>query len=480
MRINHNMSAIRANMHLSISSDRLSKSSEKLASGYKINHAFDDPAGLAISNKMRLQIKSLKKATENTGNGISVMQIADGALEEVTSMIQRMNELSVKAANGTNSNNDRQNIQDEVSQLMSEIDRIAETTDYNTMKVLNGDLDRRCITDTDGVSMQNVGMGVEAGKYQIKIASGTDLNYLDKENVSLVDNDATASKFTDVTPKPVITVEGTNTNFKEESTNSKSATNPDASRTYEATGERKFVKGRMLDDPRVVVTGKDGFSMEFRLDLDEIYKKNKDNIEFKYEYFDGTDTYTKTVPAGGGTPTYEKNGATFANTESNYDDIKAKLDASEPASAKYTGAEITVTGTVLDAGYATLQLGANTGEDMDVYIPKISTETLGIEDLDVTTENDATEAIRKVSTALANVSSFRSRLGAYQNRLESTLRNSNTTVENMTQSLSRVMDTDMAEEMTEYTQLQVLEQAGTSVLAEANQRPETILSILQS
>jgi flagellin len=462
-------------MHLSISSDRLSKSSEKLASGYKINHAFDDPAGLAISNKMRLQIKSLKKATENTGNGISVMQIADGALEEVTSMIQRMNELSVKAANGTNSNNDRQNIQDEVSQLMSEIDRIAETTDYNTMKVLNGDLDRRCITDTDGVSMQNVGMGVEAGKYQIKIASGTDLNYLDKENVSLVDNDATASKFTDVTPKPVITVEGTNTNFKEESTNSKSATNPDASRTYEATGERKFVKGRMLDDPRVVVTGKDGFSMEFRLDLDELYKKNKDNITFKYEYFDGTDTYTKTV-VNGGTATYtDKAGNAITDA-----DIKAKLDASEPASAKYTGADITVTGTVLDAGYATLQLGANTGEDMDVYIPKISTETLGIEDLDVTTENDATEAVRKVSTALANVSSFRSRLGAYQNRLESTLRNSNTTVENMTQSLSRVMDTDMAEEMTEYTQLQVLEQAGTSVLAEANQRPETILSILQS
>ena len=475
MRINHNMSAIRANMHLSISSDRLSKSSEKLASGYKINHAFDDPAGLAISNKMRLQIKSLKKATENTGNGISVMQIADGALEEVTSMIQRMNELSVKAANGTNSNNDRQNIQDEVSQLMSEIDRIAETTDYNTMKILNGDLDRRCITDTDGVSMQNVGMGVEAGKYQIKIKGGTDLNYLDKAQVELVTDDATKSKFADVSPKPVITVEGTNTNFKEESTNSQSATDPNASRTYEATGERKFVKGRMLDDPRVVVTGKDGFSMEFRLDLDELYKKNKNNITFKYEYFDGTNTYTKTVK-NGGTPTYtDKDNNTITDK-----DIIAKLDASEPASAKYTGAEITVTGTVLDAGYATLQLGANTGEDMDVYIPKISTETLGIEDLDVTTENDATEAIRKVSTALANVSSFRSRLGAYQNRLESTLRNSNTTVENMTQSLSRVMDTDMAEEMTEYTQLQVLEQAGTSVLAEANQRPETILSILQS
>ncbi|MDY6324238.1 MAG: flagellin [Catonella sp.] len=475
MRINHNMSAIRANMHLSISSDRLSKSSEKLASGYKINHAFDDPAGLAISNKMRLQIKSLKKATENTGNGISVMQIADGALEEVTSMIQRMNELSVKAANGTNSNNDRQNIQDEVSQLMSEIDRIAETTDYNTMKILNGDLDRRCITNTDGITMQNVGMGVEDGKYQIKIASGTDLNYLDKSNVSLVDTDATVSKFTDVTPKPVITVEGTNTNFKEESTTSETANDSDTSRTYEATGDRKFVKGRMLDDPRVVVTGKDGFSMEFRLDLDELYKKNKDNITFKYEYFDGTDTYTKTV-VNGGTATYtDKAGNAITDA-----DIKAKLDASEPASAKYTGADITVTGTVLDAGYATLQLGANTGEDMDVYIPKISTETLGIEDLDVTTENDATEAVRKVSTALANVSSFRSRLGAYQNRLESTLRNSNTTVENMTQSLSRVMDTDMAEEMTEYTQLQVLEQAGTSVLAEANQRPETILSILQS
>lgn len=167
MKINNNISAVISNKHLLRNEGYLSISMEKLSSGYKINHSGDDPSGMAISSKMRAQIRGLNQASENASDGTSVLETADGALNEVTSMIQRMRELSVQSANGTNSDSDRKSIQDEITQLTDEIQRISETTEFNTKSLLDGSLDKRVYTE--GISRVTLSTEVPAGNYELTI-----------------------------------------------------------------------------------------------------------------------------------------------------------------------------------------------------------------------------------------------------------------------------------------------------------------------
>lgn len=370
MRINYNVSAMISNNALSNSDDLLAKSLERLSSGLKINHAKDNPAGLAMAKRMNAQIEGLAKANDNASDGISVIETADGALSEIHDMLQRMNELSVKASHGVLTDADRQTIQDEIDELSAEIERIADSTEFNSQKILNGEFDSKGYTTNE----------------KIKVSYYSD----------------------DVTTK----VYG--------------MTN--AAVTYDADGQ---VKSFTAD-----------FDAEFPADVK--VSEVKDN--------------EVTLKAGQG--------------------FEIRLDLTALAEAGTTDIgdlSVDVTG----IGAMRLQIGSNEGQVLGVRIPEISLKNMGIQDIDVSTEAGANDALSRMSGAIAYVSSVRSRLGAYQNRLESTVNSLDITSENMTAAYSRIMDVDMAEEMTNYTTYQILTQAGTSMLAQANERPSQVLQLLQ-
>jgi flagellin len=366
MRINYNVSAMLTNNALANNDNALSKSLERLSSGLQINHAKDNPAGLAMAKRMNAQIKGLSVANQNAGDGVSIIETADGALSEVADMLQRINELSVKAANGTMTEEDRATIQDEISQLKEEITRVSDTTEFNGQKLLNGEFASKGYTNNNDIKV-----------------------------------------------------------------NSYSTTTP--TKTYELTGLTVTPNA----DGELELTGNPtlgaGFPQGCRAELNDSLLTIKDSAGFEL---------TLEVPENGGT----------------FNDLS-----------------IDVTG----IGSMRLQVGANEGQVLEVEIPAVTLQNMSIEDIDVTTEDGAKDAINRVDDAIQYVSSVRGRLGAYQNRLESTINSLDVTSENMTSAYSRIMDVDMAEEMTEYTTAQVLTQAGTSMLAQANDRPSQVLQLLQ-
>lgn len=374
MRINYNVSAMLSNNALSTNDDLLSKSLERLSSGLKINHAKDNPAGLAMSKRMNAQIEGLSVANQNASDGVSIIEIADGAMTEISEMLQRINELSVKAANGTMSDTDRATVQDEVKQLKEEITRISDVTEFNGQKLLNGEYDLKGYTNKQEVKVNYYSTDVPVKEYTIKSIPLTK----DADGNIVLDGDVT---FGDGFP------------------------------------DTKTLKTELKDD-LLTITGENGFEM--RLDVS------------------GT-----------------LNGAQTGTT---VQDLK-----------------INATG----IGAMRLQIGANEHQVLEVNIPAVSLQNMGIENVDVSTAEGADDAIDRVDGAIKYVSSVRGRLGAFQNRLESTINSLDITSENMTSAYSRIMDVDMAEEMTSYTTYQILAQAGTSMLAQANERPSQVLQLLQ-
>lgn len=370
MRINYNVSAMISNNALSNSDNLLSKSLERLSSGLKINHAKDNPAGLAMAKRMNAQLEGISKATENASDGISVIETIDGTLAEIHEMVQRMNELAVKSSTGSLTDGDREMIQDEITQLCEEIERVASQTEFNSQKLLNGEFDIKAYTNNEAVRVSYCSDSVSVQDYEMTINGVT---YDADGNIESVD----------------------------------------------ATFGDGFPADAKVDEVKenvVIIKGSNGFEMH--LNLDEVVEKGQD-------------------PAG---------------------DLK-----------------IETTG----IGPMRLQIGANEGQVLEVRIPEISLKHMGIEGIDLSTEEGAKDALNRMSGAVNYISSVRSRLGAYQNRLESTVNNLDVTNENMTAAYSRIMDVDMAEEMTLYATYQVLTQAGTSMLAQANERPAQVLQLLQ-
>ncbi len=380
MRINYNVSAMISNNALSNSDNLLAKSLERLSSGLKINRAKDNPAGLAMAKRMNAQIEGVGIANQNAGDGISVLETADGALSEISDMLQRMNELAIKAANGTMSDSDRETIQDEVIQLKEEITRISKTTEFNGQKLLNGEFAFKGYTNNIGIKVNSYTQYVPFKTYNIESLS------LEKE---IVDGVETGNYLmTDIT---------LGDDFPESVTAS-------------------------CENNMLTLKGADNF--EIKLDLDQL------------ELATNTVTYN---------------------------------------AANGNALSVDCTG----IGPMRLQVGANEGQIVSINIPDMSLRNYGIEDLDVTTEAGANEAVPMIEGAIQFLTSVRSQLGAYQNRLESTVNSLDVTSVNMTAAYSRIMDVDMAEEMTTYTTNQVLTQAGTSMLAQANERPSQILQLLQ-
>jgi flagellin len=723
MRINHNISALKANNQLGKTNSLLDKSLEKLSSGYRINSAADDSAGLAISEKMRTQISGLDQASRNASDGISVIQTAEGALVEVEAMLQRMRELAVQSANGTYTSEDRVAIQSEIDQLNQEITRISETTEFNTMTLLDGNIDRKSYSNNSNVNLVSLSDTVGIGNYGVKILQdarqavvvGAETEFtgptttatisasqvgsinINGETVKVEAGDTIAQVFEkirnvcdnvsiNVFAVDAAATPSNTTNLDMAGYTSKSLESGDrlvfATKEYGSdqsvaifcdnanlcgllgltskgvkvegydakaeleikTADSNFqntatvsVKGNM-----VTVTDRNDFKMVFDVKPGTIGSEFTDSIINDDPALEASKSYpphtveigghgvtitqdarqavilgntiagdpTDIVPAGDITVTvgatsftitadgttdtiasilaeidainglqanpvandakpnselvtavagydttalaadtrillvsdnYGKN--TEISIQCNNDDIAealglstvkvtangydAKADlvypkdnvtvttdgnnvivkegvttttypltASDGPGTEFTdrtiiaddadatlstvenhGIDVTVS--VLDAGPMDLQIGANEGQIMSVRIPRVTPETLGVDKVNIGTAAGAQKAIAMLDIAINTVSAIRSKLGAYQNRLEHSISNLDTTSENMTESLSRIEDVDMAEEMANYTQKNVLAQAGTSMLAQSNQRPQTILSLLQ-
>lgn len=384
MRINYNVSAMLSNNALANNDSLLAQSLERLSSGLKINHAKDNPAGLAMAKRMNAQIEGLSVANQNASDGISIIETADGAMTEVSEMLQRINELAVKSANGTMSDSDRKTVQDEVAQLKEEITRISEVTEFNGQKLLNGEFELK---------------GYVYGNPDVKVSS-----------------------YSKEVPTKEYTINSLT--IKKEVVNG------------EETGDY-FVSAKQLG-----AGFPDPGNMRAEMNGNLLTLKGANNFEI----------------------TLDLTGV----------DLEQKLAV--------PGDEVNLTNLKIDAtgiGAMRLQIGANEGQVLAVEIPAISLRNMEMEDLDVSTKDGALDAIDSIDKAIRYVSRVRGKLGAYQNRLESTVNSLDITSENMTAAYSRIMDVDMAEEMTNYTTNQVLTQAGTSMLAQANERPSQVLQLLQ-
>ena len=487
MRINNNMSAVITNKQLLRTENNLTKSMERLSSGLKINHAKDNPAGMAISNKMQAQIDALDRASSNASDGTSVLQIADGALNETSAILQRMRELSVQAANGTNSLEDKQAIQDEIEALKDEVNRISKDTEYNSKSLLDGSLDTRVYTDNANVSRVNVSDYVNPGKYEINIKTAAT-----KATDTATDVGINSTGTGAIGASGTISINGSSVDIDANDTMAevyeKIRAAAEVGEAEMKTDDGTFTglqASRYGSSAALVITfsGKEGVSTtkDFTTDLTTDAKTGTMTYDAAKAGNSGTDAEVElsagTAIAGTTDTSIFSSTATVA-TDGNRVTITDRDGFSMSFLAKEGKTGKTVFD-VTDIGNMTLHIGANEHQNMDVRIQEISCETLYIDDLDVTTVTGADRAISALDDAIAMVSDARSKIGAYENRLEYATSSLDTFEENMTDAMSRLTDVDMAEEMTNYTQYNVLQQAGVSVLSQANDLPQNVLSLLQ-
>ena len=498
MKISYNAAAMRASNALNASDNRVSKSLERLSSGLKVTTSKDNPSGYAIGKKMNTQILGISVAKQCSNNGISIIETADGALTEVHEMLQRMNELAVKGATGTLTTADRMTLNEEIKQLKAEVTRIASDTEFNGQPLLDGTFDLRGYTNNQKVKVDFYSDEVIAKKYTID-----ELNVVYKDDGS-IDMDATTVKL-------------------------------------KADGDDAFPAGVKLSSvgqDKITLTGHQDFEMTLEIQPDPV--KDADGNITGYNSVDVIEKSQVTTPAfnanynyvlsadgtayvpvldqnllaqdfdaalqaapGGGIPEGAKVTSVIGNDAAGTDTIvitdengfRLEIESTRPASVPTPatqpaaatvnlggGQETASQGLVVDItgiGSMDTQTGANEGQQLAIRIPTISLSRLGIEKTELTTQDSCSEAINQIREGILYVSSARSRLGAYQNRLEHTVNNLDVTGENMTASYSRIMDVDMAEEMTSYTTEQVISQAAVSMLAQANERPSQVLQLLQ-
>lgn len=372
MRISFNASAVLANNSLTRADNKLADSLARLSSGLKVVNAKDNPSGLAMGKRMNAQIEGISVANQNAGDGISIIEVADGTMSEMHEMLQRMNELAVKAANGTLTEDDRKLVNDEIQELKDEIQRVAGETQFNGQNILDGSFDLRGYTNVTEVKVAYYSDEIVAGTYGIE---ELDITFTDGS----IDLKAAQDSFVG------------------------------------GVGFPADAKVSQADGNVITITGSQDFELK---------------LEFKEAV---------SIPNADGALTMD----------------------------------------LVGFGAMDMQIGANEGQQLGIRIPQVSLEIMGISTLDVSTTEGAVKGIDQIDNAIKYISASRSRLGAYQNRLEHTISTLDITSENMTSAYSRIMDVDMAAEMTEYTTLQVMSQASTSMLAQANERPAQVLQLLQ-
>lgn len=491
MKISYNAPAMRASNALNASDNKVSKSLGRLSSGLKVTASKDNPSGYAIGRRMNTQIVGLGSATQNSNNGISVIETADGALTEVHEMLQRMNELAVKGETGTLTTTDRMTLEAECKQLKQEITRISTDTQFNGQTLLDGTFDLRGYTNDHNVRVDYYSDEVIAKKYVID-----ELNVV-FDDKGKIDKAATKVSSEDF-PKTVKISDTTETKI--------TLTGPmDFKMTIEVAVTKdkdgKPVDGNMVEEGSVTVPP-----------FQPVYNFNYDTAALKWQprKLDEEATVAALQAAGGADipsdlkvfsvtydPDSKEDKIVFSNDSGFRMELSVKPadtpgdpDLTDPDQlAQQVKADATVEEDVpykncliidiTGIGSMDIQTGANEGQQLAIRIPTISLARMDMEDMKMTTVEECADANKTIKNAILYVSDARSRLGAYQNRLEHTLNNLAVSSENMTASYSRIMDVDMAEEMTNYTTYQVLTQAGTSMLAQANERPSQVLQLLQ-
>lgn len=590
MRINCNISSIIARNALNNNDTRLSDSIKRLSSGLKINSAADDAAGLAISLKMNAQIKSLQRANQNANDGVSVVNTADGAMSEVHDILQRMNELAIQSANGTNADSDREQIQLEIDQLIQEVDRIAETTQFNAQNLLDGSFAYKGYSNTENIKVKSYSDSVISGTYAIgqlsyyhyedtikdydayiagkadgevtsekrfsaksaeagdnvsaddikkslvtsaSISSSTSNELkgvrafpdsskviLDDENIIIKGDDNFEVKLT-VNAKDMVDGSGATTTttvscYTIDNYRNISVTSKDGSTKYNISTLNFTTKLKEDGTPdsttREINDGSENGYINLEKDLSEAFKSEFPDAKFvsisecSYQTNNGKGELTVKAKDNNGngkellfkvvTPSVDTTGLSEAEAEKKIKEHEENMYYKEKADnincylhthtdrvrTKYEVGKnpdeyikLNLTG----MGAMRLQVGANEGQVIEIEIPSLTAYSLGVDDVNIKTEEKATEAIDKIGDAINRLSGIRAKIGAYANRIEHTITNLDTTEENMTSAYSRIMDVDMATEMTEYSTMQVLVQSSTSMLAQANERPQQVLQLLQ-
>ena len=491
MKVNQNISAVIANAQLHRTENSLTASIEKLSSGYKINKAKDSPAGMAISNKMRAQIKALDQSSKNAADGASVMQTADGALNETHAMLQRMRELAVQAATDTMGTEDREACQQEIVALQEEIDRIATDTEFNGKALLDGSQDFRIFPSVDGelagtyirnfqtsdnVSAENYKFDVtqlpeQAELQGLQVTAGqegvVELNGCSVEILKTDTQDEIYEKLKELGELAGVTV-------------TKTAGGTD---TYDLVtvdyGKSAKIEGSVFGTLLTTAEGKDveiklTYNTDPKLDANgDPIKDAAGNVVTYGEGFSKTATY---LTDGTKVTIRDLNGFEMIfEIDPEKDTQNVMKDAIQNGANHKAAVDLEMT----DIGSMTLQVGAHENQVIDLRIPSVTCEALYIDDLNLVRRGGADKAISALDDAIAQVSEVRSRIGAYQNRLDYAVSSLDGTVENMESAISRIMDTDMAEEMSVYSNMNVLDQAGISVLTQANDMPQQILQLLQ-
>ena len=565
MIVQHNMSAMNANRMLGITNSSLAKSTEKLSSGYKINRAADDAAGLSISEKMRSQIRGLNKASDNAQDGISLIQTAEGALNESHSILQRMRELSVQASNGTETDDDREAVQKEISQLQDELTRISSTTEFNTMKLLDGSLGSKSassqgavLTGTNVATFSATGLDsnsvkkdlsglagttvkdtfeIDGQKFTIAWSKGKAKDFASKYSVDLANmtesqtkalasdletllNESAADAGVSGTVKVAYKADGqitvTSNNNGEKSSfgfvGTDATTVGDGANATDSLGAVMFsgtagANAAKTADATMKIANTIANNSTFTMTINgtEVQAKItaainegddmkaaattiQDAVQTAVDAYNtamGTGTTTEALTKTDFTVTANKDGSFNIEYAG---DKEVSFSFGEATVNGLTGTTATKLGlTNKQSASATsnkgieLQIGANEGQTMEFTIDDMSAAALGVagNKVDLATQDGAQKATTTIDAAIKKVSAQRSKLGAVQNRLEHTIANLDTASENTQTSESRIRDTDMAEEMVAYSKNNILLQAGQSMLAQANQSNQGVLSLLQ-
>lgn len=474
MKVNQNVSAVISNANLHRVENSLTASIERLSSGYKINKAKDNPAGIAISNKMRAQIEALDQSSRNAADGTSVMQTADGALNETHAMLQRMRELAVQAATDTMTTEDREACQNEIEALQAEVDRIASDTEFNGKTLLDGSLDYRVYPSVDGelagtyirnfqtsdeVTPENYQFTItqlpEQAELDMTVQAGTEsIVEINGCKIKILETDSQSDIYTKLKE------EGEIAGVKVEEDANKTGTYHLT--TFEYGKSAKISYSISTDKGTNVIAQGDAEGKDTEITL----TMNQD------EGFAGTATY---LSDGKRVTITDLNGFEMIFEVDPEMDAEGVLNKVDPAN----GQTITVDLEMTDMGSMTLQVGVHENQVIDLRIPAANCEALYIDDLNLVRKGGADKAIAALDDAIEQVSAIRSRIGAYQNRLEYAVTSLDATEENMESAISRIMDTDMAEEMSTYANMNVLDQAAISVLTQANDMPQQVLQLLQ-
>ena len=565
MIVQHNMSAMNANRMLGITNSSLAKSTEKLSSGYKINRAADDAAGLSISEKMRSQIRGLNKASDNAQDGISLIQTAEGALNESHSILQRMRELSVQASNGTETDDDREAVQKEISQLQDELTRISSTTEFNTMKLLDGSLGSKSassqgavLTGTNVATFSATGLDsnsvkkdlsglagttvkdtfeIDGQKFTIDWSKGKAKDFASKYSVDLANmtesqtkalasdletllNESAADAGVSGTVKVAYKADGqitvTSNNNGEESSfgfvGTDATTVTEGAAATDSLGAVMFsgqadANAAKTADATMKISNTIAANSTFTMTINgtEVQAKIATAINegdemktaagiIQTSVQTAVDAYNTAMGTGTTTEALKNTDFTVtANKDGSFNieytgDKEVSFSFGEATVNGLTGTTATKLGlTNKQSASATsnkgieLQIGANEGQTMEFTIDDMSAAALGVDGnkVDLATQDGAQKATTTIDAAIKKVSAQRSKLGAVQNRLEHTIANLDTAAENTQTSESRIRDTDMAEEMVAYSKNNILLQAGQSMLAQANQSNQGVLSLLQ-